>query len=71
MKTVSEVFVSDYLKLFSTDQTIQPFNRVVVDTHRRDKDAHSYIFKSLVKCIYSELSTEQKEFFIDVLPKLN
>ncbi|MEA5535836.1 diiron oxygenase [Crocosphaera sp. XPORK-15E] len=66
---VSEVFVSDYLKLLSSDQTIQPFNRVVVDTHRRDEDAHSCIFKNLVKCIYSELTIEQKEFFISVLPK--
>ncbi len=66
---VSEVFVSDYLKLLSSDKTIQPFNRVVVDTHRRDEDAHSCIFKSLVKCIYSELTLEQKEFFINVLPK--
>lgn len=66
---VSEVFVSDYLKLLSSDQTIQPFNRVVVDTHRRDEDAHSCIFKNLVKCIYSELTREQKEFFISVLPK--
>lgn len=66
---VSEVFVSDYLKLLSTDKTIQPFNRVVVDTHRRDEDAHSCIFKSLAKCIYSELTAEQKEFFINVIPK--
>ncbi len=66
---VSEVFVSDYLKLLSTDQTIQPFNRVVVDTHRRDEDAHSCLFKNLVKCIYSELTTQQKEFLIGVLPK--
>lgn len=66
---VSEVFVSDYLKLLSTDKTIQPFNRVVVDTHRRDEDAHNCIFKNLVQCIYSELTNEQKEFFINVLPK--
>ncbi|MDJ0601086.1 MAG: diiron oxygenase [Crocosphaera sp.] len=66
---VSEVFVSDYLKLLSTDTTIQPLNRVVVDTHRRDEDAHSCIFKNLVKCIYAELTREQKEFFINVIPK--
>lgn len=66
---VSEVFVSDYLKLLSTDKTIQPFNRAVVAAHRRDEDAHSCIFKNLVQCIYSELTQEQKEFFIEVLPK--
>ncbi len=66
---VSEVFVSDYLKLLSTDKTIQPFNRAVVEAHRRDEDAHSCIFKNLVQCIYSELTQEQKEFFIEILPK--
>lgn len=66
---VSEVFVSDYLKLLSTDTTIQPFNRVIVDTHRRDEDAHSCIFKSLAKCIYSELTREKQEFFVNVIPK--
>ncbi|MGK7956506.1 MAG: diiron oxygenase [Crocosphaera sp.] len=66
---VSEVFVSDYLKLLSTDDTIQPFNRAVVDAHRRDEDAHSSIFKNLVQCIYCELTSEQKAFFIEVLPK--
>ncbi|MDJ0579680.1 diiron oxygenase [Crocosphaera sp.] len=66
---VSEVFVSDYLKLLSSDKTIQPFNRAVVQAHHRDEDAHSCIFKSLVQCVYSELTQEQKAFFIEVLPK--
>lgn len=66
---VSEVFVSDYLKLLSTDTTIQPFNRTVVETHHRDENAHGCIFKNLIKCIYFELTTEQKEFLIKVLPK--
>ncbi|GAB1542983.1 hypothetical protein NUACC21_56570 [Scytonema sp. NUACC21] len=66
---VSEVFISDYLDLLSHDTTIQPFNRLSVATHRRDEMAHSGIFKHLAKCIYNELTPQQKEFFIEVLPK--
>ncbi|MDJ0617474.1 MAG: diiron oxygenase [Calothrix sp. MO_192.B10] len=66
---VSEVFISDYLNLLAHDTTIQPFNQMVVATHQRDELAHSSIFKTLTKCIYRNLSPEQKEFFIEVLPK--
>ena len=66
---VSEVFISDYLDLLSNDTTIQPFNRLTVATHKRDELSHSGIFKHLAKCIYSELTQEQKDFFIEVLPK--
>lgn len=66
---VSEIFISDYLNLLAKDQEIQPLNRIVVATHRRDEMAHGSIFKFLTKCIYRELNQEQKEFFINVLPK--
>ncbi len=66
---VSEVFISDYLKLLADDTTIQPLNRITVDTHRRDELTHSSIFKNLTKCIYSQLNRKQKEFFIEMLPK--
>ncbi len=66
---VSEIFISDYLDLLANDQEIQPLNRLTVATHRRDEMAHGSIFKFLTQCIYSELNQEQKEFFIDVLPK--
>ena len=66
---VSEIFISDYLDLLANDQEIQPLNRLTVATHRRDEMAHGSIFKFLTKCIYSELNREQKEFFINVLPK--
>jgi len=67
--TVSELFISDYLDLLAHDRTIQPFNRLIVDTHRRDEMAHSPIFNHLAKHIFSKLTQEQKEFFIDILPK--
>lgn len=66
---VSELFISDYLKRLSTDKSIQPFNSLVVDLHRRDEMAHSPIFENLTKCIYAQLNREQKEFFIEMLPK--
>ena len=67
--TVSELFISDYLDLLADDRTIQPFNRLVVDTHRRDEMAHGIIFNHLSKHIFSKLTGEQQEFFIKILPK--
>lgn len=67
--TVSELFISDYLDLLAHDTTIQPFNRLIVDTHRRDEMAHGTIFNHLAKHIYSQLTREQQEFFIEILPK--
>lgn len=66
---VSEVFISDYLDLLSTDTTIQPLNRCMVATHRADEMAHSSIFKNLAKCMYSQLNWEQKKFFAQILPQ--
>ncbi|NEO51788.1 MAG: diiron oxygenase [Okeania sp. SIO3B5] len=66
--TVSEVFISDYLNLLAKDTDIQPMNRLVVDTHRKDEMAHHSIFTNLAQCIYTELSPQQQEFFADVFP---
>jgi hypothetical protein len=66
---VSEVFISDYLKVLSTEMTIQPFNRLTVDAHRRDELAHGSIFKGLAQCLYASLRTHERAFFADVLPK--
>ncbi len=66
---VSEVFISDYLNVLADDPTIKSFNRLTVYTHRCDELAHGSIFKNLAKYIYSQLNREQKDFFIDMLPK--
>ena len=66
---VSEVFISDYLKVLSTEMAIQPFNRLTVDAHRRDELAHGSIFKGLATCLYGSLNQHEREFFIEVLPK--
>jgi hypothetical protein len=66
---VSEVFISDYLKVLSTEMTIQPFNRLTVDAHRRDELAHGSIFKGLAQCLYGSLKAHERAFFAEVLPK--
>jgi hypothetical protein len=66
---VSEVFISDYLKVLSTEMAIQPFNRLTVDAHRRDELAHGSVFKGLAKCLYGSLNAREREFFIEELPK--
>jgi alpha-N-dichloroacetyl-p-aminophenylserinol N-oxygenase len=66
---VSEVFISDYLKVLSTEMTIQPFNRLTVDAHRRDELAHGSIFKGLAQCLYGSLKAHECAFFAEVLPK--
>ena len=66
---VSEVFISDYLRLLSQAMTIQPFNRLTVEAHRRDELAHGSIFKGLTKCLYGSLSQHERAFFIEVLPQ--
>lgn len=64
---VSEVLVSDYLRLLSTASGIQPLNRLTTEIHRRDESAHNGLFKSLGAVIYRGLSRSEKEFFVQAL----
>jgi hypothetical protein len=66
---VSEVFISDYLKLLSDEMSIRPFNRLTVAAHRRDELAHGNIFRNLAKCMYTALSAKERAFFVSVLPQ--
>lgn len=66
---VSEIFISDYLKLLSESETIQPINRMTTKVHREDELAHSNIFKNLTKCIYANLNKKEREFFAEILAK--
>lgn len=66
---VSEVFVSDYLKLLSSDRSIQPLHRAVVDAHRRDESVHNTIFRQLARLVYVELSPREREFFSAIMPR--
>lgn len=66
---VSEIFISDYLKLISESETVQPINRQVVAAHRIDELTHSKIFKAFAKALYPSLNQEQQAFFAEILPK--
>jgi hypothetical protein len=67
--TVSEVSISDYLKLLSGATTIQPLNVLTTEIHRRDEAAHTGLFKKMGQMIYLRLSGAQREFFVQNLPK--
>ncbi len=64
---VSEVLVSEYLRLLSDAPGIQPLNRITTEIHRRDEAAHNGLFKSLGAVIYHGLSRKEKEFFVEAL----
>lgn len=66
---VSEIFISDYLKLLSDSEHIQPINRVTTKIHREDELAHSNIFRNLSKIFYAHLQPKEKFFFAEILAK--
>jgi hypothetical protein len=66
---VSEVFISDYLRLLSHETSIPSFNRLTVAAHRRDELAHEPIFRVLAKFMYADLSKNERAFFMSILPR--
>jgi len=66
---VSEVMVSDYLKLLSDADSIQPINRMTTEIHRRDESAHSAVFKTIGAAILHRLTKREQEFFLKILPQ--
>lgn len=66
---VSEIFISDYLHQLSEEESIQPLNRATVAAHRHDELAHSKIFAELTRNFFQALSSSQKSFFAETLPK--
>jgi P-aminobenzoate N-oxygenase AurF len=64
---VSEIFISDYLRLLSESDEIQPFNRMTVAAHRHDELAHGPLFRSLAQLFAAELTTSQRAAFADLL----
>jgi hypothetical protein len=67
--TVSEVSISDYLKLLSSDSSIQPLNMITTEIHRKDENAHSGVFRQIGQMIYNGLSPTEREFFVQMMPK--
>lgn len=66
---VSEIFISDYLKLISESDIIQPLNKMTVAAHRKDELAHKGIFKYLTKSLYHSMSKKERFFFAKILPQ--
>ena len=66
---ISEISISDYLKLLADATAIQPLNSLVTQVHRKDELAHSGIFKKLTKLIYHGLDARGKTFLLQALAK--
>jgi hypothetical protein len=66
---VSEIFISDYLRLLSESDEIQPFNRMTVAAHRQDEMVHGPLFRSLARLFSAELTPAQRALFAEILPE--
>jgi alpha-N-dichloroacetyl-p-aminophenylserinol N-oxygenase len=66
---VSEIFISDYLKLLSEAALIQPLNSLTVAAHRQDELAHKGIFKYLAESIYQRMNAKEQQFFASIIAK--
>lgn len=61
--TVAEMTINAYLKQLSTDETIQPLNRLNTDLHRKDEGAHAAIFAEVVRSVYRNLPVDEQICF--------
>ena len=66
---VSEIMVSDYLRLLSESDDLQPLNRLTTELHRRDESVHNAIFRSLGLEIHQSLSHSERRFFLEMLSR--
>lgn len=64
---VSEIFISDYLKVLSDSHEIVSLNRATVYAHRMDEVAHGYIFKELTKLFFRKLNKKEQRFLAAIL----
>lgn len=62
--TVSEISISDYLRLLSGATTIQPLNMLTTEIHRRDEMAHTSLFKKIGHMLFDALSDKDREFVV-------
>lgn len=60
---VAETSINAYLLQVSSDQTIQPLNRINTDMHRRDEMAHSQTFREVLGSVYRALDPDAKRAF--------
>jgi alpha-N-dichloroacetyl-p-aminophenylserinol N-oxygenase len=64
---VSEMLVSDYLKLLSETDRVQPLNVLTTAIHRKDESAHNGLFRTLGTELHDQLAPHEREFFLQVL----
>src|SRR5262249_6098809 len=62
--TVSEISISDYLRLLAGATSIQPLNSLTTEIHRRDEMAHTGLFKKIGHMVVDALSNKEREFFV-------
>ena len=65
--TVSELFISDYLRKVSEAQHIQPLHRQSVNAHRLDEGVHAHVFAALLPQVLSDMDRLQAERFATML----
>lgn len=61
--SVAEMSINAYLNQVSSDQTIQPLNRINTDLHRKDESAHSVAFHEIVGSVYKSLDDADQATF--------
>ncbi len=61
--SVAEMSINAYLTQVSTDQSIQPLNRINTDLHRRDEAAHGTGFHEIVGSVYRALDAPGQAAF--------
>ncbi|WP_157966593.1 diiron oxygenase [Fastidiosibacter lacustris] len=66
--SVSETLISSYLDVLSKDMSINSFCRMTIDAHRKDELAHANLFTGIMKKIFPNLSKEQQEYYLSMLP---
>ena len=66
---VSEMTINSYLNLLATAEDIQPLHRQINWLHNADESAHNKMFVQITKMVFGHLNGEQRQFFIEALPK--
>ncbi|MCP4174003.1 MAG: diiron oxygenase [Fuerstiella sp.] len=66
---VSEMLVSDYLKLLSETDRVQPLNVLTTAIHRKDESAHNGLFRTFGTELYQQLAPHERQFFLQLLTR--
>ncbi|MGH9076020.1 MAG: diiron oxygenase [Acidimicrobiales bacterium] len=64
---VSEVSINAYLRLLSSDGSIQPLHKLVTRLHDLDESAHGRLMVEVAKSVYLHMGPEQRRAFVAAL----